>query len=115
MSALHDPRLRAEPLLDMALGLRSTIARFDTLVTRYAPPKLPSAGVTQPATDGDVAQPAADDGDREAHDICDDAWTLLVLGAIALRGRLDRELARAAVPTMDVRVDRTPPDEGLLR
>jgi hypothetical protein len=101
VSWLHDPRLRAEPLLDIALGLRSTIARLDALLDRYA-----ANGATDENVNVNVNV-----------NVNGDELTLVVLGAIALRDRLDRELARAvaraALPVDDVPIDR--PDEGLLR
>lgn len=73
MSPVHDPRVRDDGLLELALGLRSTIDRFDRLLARFA---------------GDDAY--AGDRDREPGEL-----TMMVLGLLALRDRIDRELARS--------------------
>jgi hypothetical protein len=71
MSALRDPRVRDPALLELACGLRAMLDRFDDLLARHAPA---SPGET-------AAEP--------------DELTTLVLGVIALRDRIEGELARA--------------------
>lgn len=101
MSSLREPRLRDPALLELACGLRSAIERFDRLLARHAPPK-PTSGCAAP-----------------------DDLTLVMLGLIALRDRLDRELTGAAERAADraaIRAPATVPAgsaparlEGLLR
>jgi len=97
MSSLRDPRMRDPALLELACGLRSAIERFDRLLARHVSP-VPTPGCAAP-----------------------DDLPLVVLGMIALRDRLDRELTGAA----DRAADREPTTvaagtaparlEGLLR
>ena len=90
MSGLHDARLRAAPLLEAALGVRSVIERFDSLLAQFAPPTL------------------------DLSDRAGDAWTELVLGAISIRNQLATLIEQRSAP--DVDHTRTPvPREGLLR
>ena len=72
MSALHDPRVRDPALLELACGLRSMIERFDRLLARHA-----SVNASE-------------------EDVEPDEPTIVVLGLIALRDRIDRELSSAA-------------------
>ncbi|MEO8699591.1 MAG: hypothetical protein ABI867_06080 [Kofleriaceae bacterium] len=62
--------MRDEALLELALGLRSTIARFDDLLDRFAPAPGRQAKI--------------------------DEVSLIVLGLIAVRDRLHAQLASAA-------------------
>ena len=92
MSSLHDPRMRDPALLELACGLRSAIDRFDHLLARHAPPRL-RPGYTDP-----------------------DDLTLAVLGLIALRERLDRQLTGAADRAPTTAAGPAPVRlEGLLR
>jgi hypothetical protein len=80
VSALREPRVREPSLLALACGLRAAIDRFDRLLARHA---APPSGPALERTADEVSGGAPDEA------------TEMVLGLLALRDRIARELARA--------------------
>jgi hypothetical protein len=89
MSALHAPRVRAGSLLELALGVRSVATGFDAILARYAPDHTATLALDNP-----------------------DDWQLVLLGAIAVRARLELAWPAAQAPAS---TSSAPALEDLLR
>jgi hypothetical protein len=88
VSAVRDARVRGGSLLEVALGLRALASRFDDILCRHGQSDEATALTT------------------------DSEWLFIVLGAVALRERLERVWPPAQAPHL---ASTRTPLGGLLR